>query len=189
MGLTFFAQKIIMLLLVLPDQLFKNHIGLNKNLEKVILLESQFYFDRDSKIKHHKQKLILHRASMRAYEDYLKKKGYKVEYISYKKDMLSCLMKKEVGNNMILSDPINDKLKELIISEAKKNKIEIEFLDSQNFINTRFENEEYRGSRNRWFMADFYKYQRRKLNILLEGDKPIGGKWSFDAENRKNSKV
>ena len=59
-----------MLLLVLPDQLFKNHIGLKKNLERVILLESPFYFDRDSKIKYHKQKLILHRASMRAYEDF-----------------------------------------------------------------------------------------------------------------------
>ena len=34
-------------------------------------------------------------------------------------------------------------------------------------------------------MADFYKHQRRKLNILLEGDKPVGGKWSFDTENRK----
>ena len=65
-----------MLLLVLPDHLFKNHIGLKKNLERVILLESPFYFDRDSKIKYHKQKLILHRASMRAYEDFLKKKGY-----------------------------------------------------------------------------------------------------------------
>ena len=86
---------------------------------------------------------------------------------------------------MILSDPVNDKLKKLIISEAKKNKIEIEFLESQNFINSRFENEEYRSSRNRWFMADFYKHQRRKLNILLEGDKPVGGKWSFDTENRK----
>ena len=174
-----------MLLLVLPDQLFKNHIGLKKNLERVILLESPFYFDRDSKIKYHKQKLILHRASMRAYEDFLKKKGYKVEYLSYKKDMFSWLMNKEVGNHMILSDPVNDKLKKLIISEAKKNKIEIEFLESQNFINTRFENEEFRSSRNRWFMADFYKHQRRKLNILLEGGKPVGGKWSFDTENRK----
>ena len=37
----------------------------------------------------------------------------------------------------------------------------------------------------RLFMADFYKKMRKKLNILMSDDKPIGGKWSFDEENRK----
>ena len=35
-------------------------------------------------------------------------------------------------------------------------------------------------------MANFYKNVRKKLNILVdENQKPIGGKWSFDDENRK----
>jgi len=39
----------------------------------------------------------------------------------------------------------------------------------------------------------FYKYQRIKLDILVHNNKPDGGKWSFDSENRlplpKNIKV
>ena len=35
-------------------------------------------------------------------------------------------------------------------------------------------------------MASFYQKMRIKLSILIdENTKPIGGKWSFDEENRK----
>ena len=35
-------------------------------------------------------------------------------------------------------------------------------------------------------MANYYKRQRKRFNILIdENDQPQGGKWSFDAENRK----
>ncbi|MGI9472388.1 MAG: cryptochrome/photolyase family protein, partial [Rubripirellula sp.] len=37
----------------------------------------------------------------------------------------------------------------------------------------------------RWFMADFYKWQRQRMNILMDGDQPEGGQWSYDEENRK----
>jgi deoxyribodipyrimidine photolyase-related protein len=46
----------------------------------------------------------------------------------------------------------------------------------------------------RYSHEEFYKYQRRKLNILIDSEnKPVDGKWSFDNENRlplpKNHKV
>jgi deoxyribodipyrimidine photolyase-related protein len=35
------------------------------------------------------------------------------------------------------------------------------------------------------FQTDFYKYQRQSRAILLEkNNNPVGGKWSFDEENR-----
>ena len=35
-------------------------------------------------------------------------------------------------------------------------------------------------------MASFYQHQRRRMKILVdEKGKPLGGKWSFDADNRK----
>ncbi len=35
-----------------------------------------------------------------------------------------------------------------------------------------------------WRMDAFYRKVRRATNILMDGDKPLGGKWSFDSENR-----
>ena len=36
-----------------------------------------------------------------------------------------------------------------------------------------------------WRMDAFYRHVRRRRGILMDGGKPIGGKFSFDAENRK----
>ena len=33
-------------------------------------------------------------------------------------------------------------------------------------------------------MDVFYRWQRRRLNVLMDGDTPVGGQWSLDAENR-----
>ncbi len=38
---------------------------------------------------------------------------------------------------------------------------------------------------NNYQHSEFYKYQRRKLNILIDKEgKPIGNKWTFDEDNR-----
>ncbi|MEZ6017888.1 MAG: cryptochrome/photolyase family protein [Planctomycetota bacterium] len=41
------------------------------------------------------------------------------------------------------------------------------------------------GPRPPWRMDRFYRHVRRRTGTLLDGDGPAGGKWSFDAENRK----
>lgn len=33
-------------------------------------------------------------------------------------------------------------------------------------------------------MESFYRAQRRRLGILMDGDEPVGGQWNLDAENR-----
>ena len=34
-------------------------------------------------------------------------------------------------------------------------------------------------------MEFFYRIMRKQYKVLMDGDKPVGGKWNFDAENRK----
>ena len=61
--------------LLYPNQLFKN-IDKFKN-KKVLLIEEELFF---SQYNFHIQKLILHRASMKFYENYLKSNNIEVEY-------------------------------------------------------------------------------------------------------------
>ena len=53
------------------------------------------------------------------------------------------------------------------------------------FLTSRDEFKEYLGSVKRPFMKTFYERQRKKHNILVRDGKPVGGKWSFDEDNRK----
>ena len=53
------------------------------------------------------------------------------------------------------------------------------------FLTTREEFKNYIGSK-KPFMAQFYKSQRKKTKYFIDSEnKPTGGKWSFDEDNRK----
>jgi deoxyribodipyrimidine photolyase-related protein len=41
-------------------------------------------------------------------------------------------------------------------------------------------------SQKSYLMENFYRGQRIRLNILVEGGKPVGGAWNFDKENRSS---
>lgn len=40
------------------------------------------------------------------------------------------------------------------------------------------------GDRTRFRLEDFYREQRRRFGVLMDGDQPVGGKWNYDTENR-----
>lgn len=152
--------------IILPDQLnLKNPVLALKN--KIIVLEDDRYFD---KFKFNKKKLIFHRASMKYFFQHLKSKGYNVEYSENNLESYS-------KHKIHLMDPINKN-----ITKKMKN---LTLYENMNFLNTTKYNEEY-FSKNKLFMASFYKDQRKKYKILLNSSGgPEGGKWSYDDQNRK----
>ena len=173
-------------LLVLPHQLFKHHVGLINTPTKIVLVEAPLHFDiARAGAWHHKQQLVLQRAAMQAYQHYLQELGHAVVYYDAESRVLFDVMADLGTAELKVMDPVNTKLKGFIQSAATAHHIEIQWLESQGFINSHAENTAYRAARKRWFMADFYQQQRKKLNILMDNGKPLGGKWSFDADNRK----
>ncbi len=50
---------------------------------------------------------------------------------------------------------------------------------------TKAEFVEWAGERERLRMEAFYRHQRLRLDLLVEGDQPAGGAWSYDADNRE----
>jgi deoxyribodipyrimidine photolyase-related protein len=172
--------------LIFPHQLYAHHPALLKN-QPVYLIEDHLYF---SYYKFHKQKLMLHRASMKYFEDSLKRKGFTVYYIeaiAHKSLESIFQLLHQKGVKQISYCDTNDYLLERRISRfANKFSIKLIKYDSPNFINSTEETIKTFGRDRKYFMASFYIQQRKKLNLLLDGDKPLGGKWSYDAENRKS---
>jgi len=177
------------LFLILGNQLFP-HKHLRKYKDSTIFMCESF--DLCTFQKHHKLKLILFLSSMRSYADELKKNKFKVNYIDLKKDFkisyekkLENFIKKNKFEELI-SFEIEDKFFEKKISTlCKKNKIKLTFIQSPMFLNSRDEFKNYLSKTKKPFMANFYKIARAKTDILIENNKPKGGKWSFDEDNRK----
>ena len=177
------------LFLILGNQLFPLKYLKDYKDSIIFMCES---FDLCTFQKHHKLKLILFLSSMRSYADELKKNKFKVNYIDLKKDFkisyekkLENFIKKNKFEELI-SFEIEDKFFEKKISTlCKKNKIKLTFIQSPMFLNSRDEFKNYLSKTKKPFMANFYKIARAKTDILMENNKPKGGKWSFDEDNRK----
>ncbi len=64
--------------------------------------------------------------------------------------------------------------------------IDLNFVETPQFLNTPNHNSIFfKKDKLKFFQTSFYKLQRKRLDILMINDKPSGGKWTYDDENRK----
>jgi deoxyribodipyrimidine photolyase-related protein len=60
----------------------------------------------------------------------------------------------------------------------------ITFVANDFFLTPRQLFEDWAKSQKSFLMESFYRGQRIRLNVLVEGNQPIGGQWNFDKDNR-----
>ena len=176
------------LVVILGNQLFNPALYLNN------YLQSDFYMCEDYGLctfyKHHKHKILHTLSSMRSYRDELLSLGAKVYYSSieennFKEDYLSKLKKfaKKSKYTKFIFFEVEDKFFERKIDIMKQD-FQIEYLKSPMFLFSREDFSSFIKDK-KPFMGSFYKFSRVKNNILMQDNKPVGGKWSYDEENRK----
>jgi deoxyribodipyrimidine photolyase-related protein len=178
-------------LILYPHQLY--HFESLPAADTVFMVEEPLYFgvDRQYPLAMHKQKLILHRASMRRYvAEVLWPTNQTVEYVEL--DPLRAtgdiFERTKHYDRVVMFDAVDDVLMRRL-QEARKAKhyvFTFEVLPTPNFYLEEHEVRNYFQQREKHLFANFYQWQRERFNVLIGSDyKPVGGKWNFDAENRK----
>ena len=171
--------------LLFPHQLFEVFDFLSKDM-LIYLIEETLFFNQ---YKFHKQKLLFHRATMKFYEQYLTSNGYNVIYIEALNNAsdVRVLIKKLIEDDvreLHIINPTDNWLEKRI--RKFENTIDITWYENPLFINTKSElNSFFKKEKKKFFQTSFYKEQRLKRNILIEDNKPMGGRWTFDTDNRK----
>lgn len=152
-----------MIFILFPHQLFRNVKPLL--CKRVLLVEESLFF---SQYAFHVQKIILHRASMKAYEVYLRDKGIDVVYIEDEKH-LDAFASEDVAIYDVVDFNLRKKLKHLFSN--------LTIHPNPNFLNIQ---------KSERLLHSFYIKRRKELGLFVDASgKPQGGKWSFDAQNRK----
>ncbi len=170
--------------LIFPHQLFERNPAILPDTE-VFLIEEFLFFKQ---YNFHRQKLKYHRATMKFYENYLREKGVQVTYIE-SNDELADVRKllpylREKGFTEINFCDVADNWLEKRIKSFAENVKLVEH-ETPMFLNSKDELNAYFKTKKHYFQTDFYTQQRKKRQILLDSDfKPVGGKWTFDSENR-----
>ena len=174
--------------LIFPHQLFEES-PIAQNGHPVYLVEEFLFFKQ---YPFHKQKIAFHRASMKYYEQHLQSKGIAVHYINAQDELsdvrklIAALCKKNIKAIHYI-DTIDDWLGKRIQTGVDKAQIEGIRYESPMFLNSQESLRQFfKPGKKKFFQTEFYIGQRKKRNILVdENEAPLGGKWSFDAENRK----
>lgn len=163
--------------IIFPNQLFEK-IPFPCD-QKIFLVEEESFFN---KFKFHKKKLILHRASMKFYFDFLVKNGFNVQYIDFNQSWIKILRKDGIKKLYVI-DVVDFSLKEKIL----KNNFDVIWISSPSFLTSQIDFDNFFESKNHFSQTSFYINQRKNFGILLYSkNKPIGDKWTYDKENREN---
>ena len=142
--------------LVFPHQLFRYHPALAKN-RPVYLVEEWLFF---SQYLFHKQKLILHRASMKYYSTYLQEKGFSIEYIEATDPLhkVQHLMKELRVNGIDTihyADTTDNWLEKRIQHQAELSGIRLIQYPTPCFLNSMADVDHFFDKRKKYFQTDF----------------------------------
>ena len=181
--------------LILGDQLNLKHSWFEKQEDNTIYVLYELYQEADY-VVHHIQKLVAFFSAMRAFASDLQNQGHQVLYF----DINSNASKKSLEDNIkyLISEkdigkfeyqlPDEYRLDEQLKSICKNINIPSKSFDTEHFLTTREELKSFFEGKKQLVMEFFYRNMRKKYDLLMVQGQPLGGKWNFDKNNRKNSR-
>jgi deoxyribodipyrimidine photolyase-related protein len=151
---------------------------------QVLLIEAHD-FARRKPYHHHKLTLVF--AAMRQFRDRLRDSGYDVIYI--KADTFGEAFETFFSDNpdatlVTMRSPSHGserRFRELIASAGGR----VRFVENELFISTRQAFDEWANDGTNFTHEQFYRMMRRKADVLMDGDEPVGGEWNYDEQNRE----
>ncbi|MBF9035033.1 cryptochrome/photolyase family protein [Rhodobacterales bacterium HKCCE2091] len=177
------------LVLVLGDQLTEEIAALreaDRDRDVVVMAEVA---DEASYVPHHPKKIAFIFAAMRKFAERLTDAGWDVRYRKLDDEgnagsIVGELLARaeETGATEILAtEPGEWRL----ISALEDCPVPVHVFPDDRFLASHREFEDWADGRKELRMEWFYREMRRKTGYLMEGDKPAGGKWNHDHDNRK----
>jgi deoxyribodipyrimidine photolyase-related protein len=170
---------------VYPNQLFQDHPGFAEGRPVYLVEEERFFTD----FRYHRKKILLHRASMKAYEDLLARRGHQVRGIPLSHrpttDSLFSALRQDGIMELHLVDVCDAELERRIDEAAARYGVAVHLLPTPAFLTPLPWIESFFEGKEHYSLTQFYIAQRRRMNLLMEGDRPKGGKWTYDTENRR----
>ncbi len=182
--------------LILGDQLNLQHSWFQTMNPDTVYVLMEVRQETDY-VKHHIQKVVAFFAAMRAFGDTLQSAGHRILYLRLDDPQnqqsipqnLSWIFKQFQVSQWAYQLPDEYRLDQQLASFARTHNLPYEVADTEHFLTSRTELGAFFQGKKQLIMEPFYRHLRNKYQLLLDSaGKPIGGKWNYDAENRKKWK-
>ena len=180
------------LIVILGDQLSTQITALRQgdsSRDVVLMAEVQA---ETSYAPHHPKKIAFVLSAMRHFVKQLEQEGWSVRYVELDDPMNSGNLVGEITRaraelgvqRAIVTEP-----GEYRLSQEFAECPDLQVLPDDRFFATHAEFCGWAEGRKQLRMEYFYREMRRKTGLLMSGEGPEGGKWNYDAENRKPAKA
>ena len=181
--------------LILGDQLNPDHSWFSQANPNVCFVMYEMRQETDY-VPHHIQKVVAFFGAMRRFAKYLESKGHTVLYYTLDDPENEQQLDKNLRKTLKLINatsfaymyPDEYRLDEQLSGFCKNLSIPSEVYDTEHFLTTRDELAHFFKGKKSLIMEFFYRYMRKKHQILMNGDQPEGGSWNFDKYNRNKWK-
>ena len=182
--------------LILGDQLNRQHSWYKKQDDGVLYVIAELHQEAVY-VTHHIQKLCSFFAAMADFAQSLQADGHRVSYYNLDDSagyeslvhMISSLCHQHGAKNFDYQAPDEFRLMEQLEGLDLGHEVSVTCYDSEHFLLPQQEISQYinAGKHNR--MESFYRKMRKRFNILMAGEQPLGERWNFDGENRQKLKA
>jgi len=184
------------LVLVLGDQLSPRISSLRRAdpaRDRVLMVEVA---EETAYVRHHKKKIAFLFSAMRHFAEELRENGWPVDYVkldgvdnmgSFKGELARACARSR-PERVLVTEPGEWRVLEDMRTWQAEFGIPVEILGDSRFFCSLSEFRAWADMRGQLRMEHFYREMRKKTGLLMKDGKPLGGKWNFDAQNRKPAK-
>lgn len=176
------------LVLVLGDQLDGASAafdGFDAARDAVLMMEVRF---EATYIPQHKRRLAFFFAAMRHFRDEQRAAGRVVFYVELDDPANTGHFAGEIARHVARHAP-----EKVVVLEPGDWRVrdtlrtafpQIEFREDRHFLCSRAAFAAFAQEHPHLLLETFYRFMRRRLGVLMDGESPVGGAWNFDKENR-----
>lgn len=180
------------LVLILGDQLDRSSSalrGFDVGQDRVWMAELP---EESTHVWSHKARIVLFLSAMRHFRDDLRAKGYAIHYLAlgthpYRgfEEALTAELSDSTPTRMVVAQPGDYRVLATIKTVSKKASVPLDIREDDHFLMPLAEFDDWAAKRKAPRMEHFYRHMRQRTGVLMQDGKPRGGRWNYDAENRK----
>ena len=186
------SPKIRNLVLVLGDQLEANSAAFDEFDRGQDVVWMAEVAGEAEHVWSHKARIAIFLSAMRHFRDQLHKRGLTVQYRQLDDrgnrgrftSEFEAAVEKLQPQCVVMVEPGEWRVKQAFEETADRLDVVLEMRPDRHFLCSHEEFAEHARGRKQLRLEYFYREMRRKHDVLMEGDQPLGGKWNYDVENR-----
>ena len=158
------------------DQLSPNIYGGEHAQRPILLVEADSALRRR---RFHRQKLHLVLSALRHADSELGERATLIRSANYTEAL------RRYGRPVLVCEPTSHAA-DRFVRRLRAEGLVAEILPTSTFALPRRDFRQWAGDRRRFRLEDFYREQRRRFGILMDGNgEPVGGRWNYDVDNRE----